>query len=337
MRQAGRYLPEYNELRRGRSFLELAETVELAVRVSLQPFERFAVDGIIMFSDILTPIKGAGIPLHFEERLGPVLEQKITGAGELSHLNADFDPISDTAHVDHILRNLRGHIDGLALPVEHRPALLGFAGAPFTLASYLIEGGTSRKFEATKAALFGDSDFFHALSARLTEISIRYLKMQLDAGADAVQIFDSWGGILSPADYAEFSAPYTGRIVQALQEYSDRPVILFVGNSAHLLPEMIAQKPRVLSLDWRVRPAAILDEMVRQGDPDLALQGNLDPLALYGTVDRVGHATRAVLDGFVTFARTGGYIFNLGHGIHPATPIQNVQTMIDTVRGYPLE
>lgn len=341
MRQAGRYLPEYNELRRGRSFLELSETVELAVEVSLQPHRRFGVDGIIMFSDILTPLKGAGIPLHFEEKKGPVLEQSVANDAELKHLREDFDPAVDTAHVAEILRTLRGHID--ALPASDadgraaRPALLGFAGAPFTLASYLIEGGTSKKFEKTKGAVFGASEFFHRLSDRLADQTIRYLKMQVDAGADAVQVFDSWAGILSPADYAEFAAPYTGRIVAALQDYTKNPVILFVGASAHLLDEMIAQKPRVLGLDWRVTPDALRAAVQKAGvENTMAVQGNMDPLTLYGTPERVRSAATRVLDNFAGLSKTGGYVFNLGHGIHPQSPIENVQAMLDTVRGYRL-
>lgn len=337
MRQAGRYLPEYNELRRGRSFLELSETVELAVEVSLQPFRRFAVDGIIMFSDILTPLKGAGIPLHFEEKKGPVLDQTVADESEMHHLREDFDPGVDTAHVADILKTLRAHIDALPAGTE-RPALLGFAGAPFTLASYLVEGGTSKKFEKTKGAVFGASEFFHSLSDRLTEHMIRYLKMQIDAGADAVQIFDSWAGILSPADYAEFAAPYTQRIVAALQEYTPRPVILFVGNSAHLLKEMIAQQPRVLSLDWRVQAPAVEREMEAAGALNkMAVQGNMDPLTLYGTPERVRSAASRVLENFAGFAGRGGYVFNLGHGIHPSSPIPNVQTMLDTVRSFPVK
>ena len=261
-----------------------------------------------------------------------MLERTVQNENDLQYLRADFDPATDTAHVRDILRNLRAHIDGI--DASTRPALLGFAGAPFTLASYLIEGGTSKKFEKTKGAVFGQSDFFHKLSDRLTEITIRYLKMQIDAGADAVQIFDSWAGILSPADYAEFAAPYTARIIAALQTYSERPTILFVGNSAHLLPEMIAQKPRVLSVDWRVRANALRREFDEHQITGMAVQGNLDPLILYGTPERVRDATRKVLEAFTNFAKSGGYAFNLGHGIHPAAPIENVQAMIDTVRAY---
>lgn len=343
MRQAGRYLPEYNELRRGRTFLDLSETVELAVEISLQPYRRFAVDGIIMFSDILTPLKGAGIPLHFEEKIGPVLDQTVGNASELPHLNPDFDPAKDTEHIAQILQNLRAHIDELKLEGDAakrgRPALLGFAGAPFTLASYLIEGGTSRKFEKTKRALFGDSAFFHSLSERLTEHTIRYLKMQLDSGADAVQLFDSWAGNLSPADYREFAGRYTGRIVAELQAYTEKPIILFAGNSAHLLEAMLEQSPRVLGLDWRVTPTALDKALtntreLRGSTKSPAVQGNLDPLTLYGTPERVRAATQRVLENFAARRQQGGYVFNLGHGIHPGSSLENVQAMIDTVRNY---
>ncbi len=323
MRQAGRYLPEYQEIRTGRTFLDLSENPDLAVEISLQPYHRFAPDGIIMFSDILTPIKAAGIPLHFEESKGPVLDRTIRSESELRLIDS-FDAARDTAHVTEILTRLRAHIDGIE---QDRPALLGFAGAPFTLASYIVEGGTSKRFEKTKAAVFGQSAFFHKLSERLCEITVEYLAMQLETGADAVQIFDSWGGILSPADYAEFSAPYTAKIIAALRKRSDKPIILFVGNSAHLLREMIAQEPNVLSLDWRVRAEDVLELAPAQ----MALQGNLDPLTLYGDPERVRAATQAVLH---NYGKRRGYVFNLGHGIHPQTPIENVQAMIDTVRGF---
>ena len=283
MRQAGRYLPEYHEVRNRFSFMDLCRDVESAVRVSLQPHERFSLDGVIMFSDILTPLSGAGIELHFEEKRGPVIDTLIT---EMEHIDimADFQPERDTAFVAEILRTLRATLEERAAKdgVE-RPGLLGFAGAPFTLTSYLIEGGTSRHFDKTKAAIFGRSDFYHALANRLTEITINYLKMQAAAGADVVQIFDSWGGVLSPADYREFAMPYTARIIKALRESTDIPVILFVGNSAHLVPEMVEQEPTALGMDWRVTA----EQIERLVPGHMAVQGNLDPLTLYGSPDRV--------------------------------------------------
>ena len=288
-----------------------------------------------MFSDILTPIKAAGIPLHFAEKKGPVLERTVRNDEELKYLDADFDATVATAHVREILTTLRKEIDGpiRATRGADAPALLGFAGAPFTLASYLIEGGTSKKFELTKGAIFAHSDFFGRLCDRLTEITIRYLKMQIDAGADAVQIFDSWAGILGAADYQEFAGNYTARIIAALREYSDAPVILFVGNSAHLLPEMLQQNPTVLGLDWRVRIPE-LRAALAQNTTTTAVQGNLDPLTLYGTPERVRQATTRVLAAFKEVRQERGYVYNLGHGIHPGSPIENVQAMIDTVRAY---
>lgn len=341
MRQAGRYLPEYNEIRRGLSFTELCADVDRAVRVSLQPYERFGVDGVIMFSDILTPLAGAGVPLHFEEKRGPILERTVESAADLALLDR-FDPERDVPFVGAILKRLRAALDNLAngssevrsTPVQAelyakrgRPALLGFAGAPFTLASYLIEGGTSKKFEKTKGFVFGKSDLFLRLSERLAEITIEYLCFQLESGADAVQIFDSWGGVLSPRDYREFSAPFTARIIEGVRKRFDRPIILFTGNGAHLLPEMIAQKPSAISLDWRVSAA----EALRVVPEYIALQGNLDPLILYGTAQRTADETRHILNGF---GERPGYVFNLGHGIHPQTPIENVETMLAEVRAF---
>lgn len=323
MRQAGRYLTEYNQIRAGRSFMELCQNPELAAEVSLQPYHRFQVDGIIMFSDILTPLHGAGVPLHFEEKVGPVLEKTITTDGDLKLLE-NYNAEQSNGYVRELLTRLRGFID--ALP-SNPPALLGFAGAPFTLASYLIEGGTSRKFEKTKEFVFGHSKLFHRLSERITEISIEYLTMQLQAGADVVQLFDSWAGILSVSAYEEFAAPYTQKIIRALNAVSDKPVILFVGNSAHLLGAMSAQSPQMIGLDWRVTP----EEALRLIPSDIALQGNLDPLVLYGTPEVVRRETRKVLDGF---AARKGYVFNLGHGIHPRSPIACVEAMIQMVRNY---
>lgn len=320
MRQAGRYLPEYNEIRRGRTFLELANTPDLAFEVSIQPHKRFSVDGIILFADILTPIAGAGIPLVFEEQKGPVLNVTQDLEKEIS-LTQSFDP-SKTWFTAETIRRLRSYID--ALPEASRPGLLGFAGAPFTLASYLIEGRTSKKFEKTKAMVFGDPERFHRLSDALTGMTIHYLKMQIDAGVDAVQIFDSWGGILSAFDYEEFSARYIKRIIEAIQPLG-RPVIAFVGNSHHLLSEIVKMNPTAVSLDWRT-PAADARKII---PASMGIQGNLDPLVLYGKPETVRAHTKRVLDGF---KNRPGYVFNLGHGIHPATPIPCVEAMLETVR-----
>jgi len=342
MRQAGRYLPEYNEIRSELSFLDLTMNVDLACEVSIQPYLRFGLDAIIMFSDILTPLSGAGVPLHFEEKRGPILSRTIEKEADLKMLE-NFDANRDTSFVKEILQTILGKLTANNPPVPEnyftasgntsdftRPGLLGFAGAPFTLASYLIEGGTSRKFEKTKKFMYSQSELFHKLSDRLADITIDYLTMQLMSGADAVQIFDSWGGILSPSDYSEFSAPYTKKILNGLKNnssISNKPVILFVGNGSHLLEEMSSQNPDVISLDWRVS----FKEAKRLIPENIALQGNMDPLVLYGSTNRVEKEARRILD---EFSNRKGYVFNLGHGIHPEAPIECVESMIRTVRNY---
>lgn len=320
MRQAGRYLPEYNELRRGRTFIEVMESPDLSVEISLQPYRRYRMDGVIMFSDILTPLRGAGIPLHFEEKKGPVLGRTIENETELAMFR-DFVPENGCSYVAEILRRLRETLSKEAEP----PALLGFAGAPFTLASYLIEGGSTSKFEKTKAVIFSRPEFFAALSSALADLTIRYLAMQVNSGAQAVQIFDSWGGILSRDHYREFSMPYTKRIIQETQKLGV-PVILFTGNSAHLIADLAEQTPDCISLDWRVSA-----EAARSIPGTIALQGNMDPLVLYGSVERTRMETKRTLE---AFRGRAGYVFNLGHGIHPASGLENVQAMIETIRAF---
>jgi len=319
MRQAGRYLPEYNQIRSQMTFMELTRNVSAAVEVSKQPFFRFGMDGLIMFSDILTPLSGAGIPLHFEEKRGPVLEKVIRKSEDLGALH-DFEASRDTPYVGEILQKLREFCDA------EGPALIGFAGAPFTLASYLIEGGSTRSFDQCKRILFSDPVLYESLANRLTEISANYLSMQIDAGAEVIQLFDSWGGVLSLEHYQVFAAPYNRSIIARLKEkHPHTPIILFVGNASHLTSELIAAGADALSLDWRVP-----DLEIQRIPASLSIQGNLDPLVLYGSGTTVEHETRRTLQ---KFRNRAGYVFNLGHGIHPATPIENVETMVRTIRG----
>lgn len=322
MRQAGRYLPEYNQLRRGRTFLDMSTSADLAFEITVQPHRRFGNDGLILFADILTPLHACGVPLYFEEKRGPVLERTIESSADLSMLDR-FLPERDCAYVGETLVRVRGYAHDCG---EDRPAVLGFAGAPFTMASYLIEGGTSKKFEKIRRMMFAEPELFDRICRRLVEMTVDYLAYQIEAGAEAVQLFDSWAGILSPTQYEEFAGRYTKAIIEGLASRSDRPVILFVGGGQHLLPEMVAQGPGCISLDWRVRP-----EDARRIPASMAIQGNLDPLVLYGSVDRVKKETQQVLD---LYARRPGYVFNLGHGIHPAAPLENVQAMIDTIRAF---
>ncbi|HBS05784.1 MAG TPA: uroporphyrinogen decarboxylase [Leptospiraceae bacterium] len=324
MRQAGRYLPEYNEIRKGKTFLDLSMTPELSIEVSLQPHRRYGMDGIIMFSDILTPVHAAGIPLHFEEGRGPVLEKTIREERELSLID-DYNPERDNPYVARTLQGIQEYIQGLSS--EIRPALIGFAGAPFTLASYIVEGSTTRKFERTKTTAFRDTEFFLKLLDRLADITSDYLCYQIESGAQIVQLFDSWGGILQAQDYEEFSGQFNRKILSQVRQKAKKPFrfIMFTGNSAHLAEQIAEMEPDGMSLDWRTP-----DSVIRNLPEELLLQGNLDPLILYGKKERVVDATRK------TIARFAGkkYIFNLGHGIHPSTPLENVQTMIDTVRAH---
>ena len=320
MRQAGRYLPEYHEIRKQYDFMQLCRDVDAATRISLQPYERFRTDGIIMFQDILTPLWAGGVDLHFEEGRGPVINSRFEGAADLTLLDAYRT--EQTVFVADLIKNLVA----IAAKEEERPAVLGFAGAPFTLASYLIEGGSTRTFAKTKTTLFGQPDFYHEMAGRLATMTVEYLRQQISAGVDAVQLFDSWGGILSREHYSLFARPYTEKVIAELKRDTDVPIILFVGNGAHLVREMAGQSPTALSLDWRTSPD---DAPV---PPHMAVQGNLDPLVLYGSPTRAGAETRAVLERWSEHA--GGYVFNLGHGIHPKTPIACVEAMIDTVRRY---
>jgi uroporphyrinogen decarboxylase len=321
MRQAGRYLPEYNELRRGRSFLEMSTDPDIAFEITIQPHRRFQTDGLILFADILTPVHACGISLHFEEKLGPVLEKTITEEEDL-HMLEGFSPAAHCSYIGETLQRLSAY----ASSQKDRPAVLGFAGAPFTMASYLVEGGTSKKFEKIRSMMFGQPELYHQLCNRLADITVDYLRYQMAAGAEAVQIFDSWAGILSAGQYEEFAGSYTGEIIRRLKAEFDHPIILFVGGGHHLLPEMVRQNPDAISLDWRVRMEDVAEIPSR-----IAIQGNLDPLYLYGSRDRVIRETEAVLN---RFASRPGYVFNLGHGIHPASPLENVEAMIQTIRNY---
>ncbi|MCB1139234.1 MAG: uroporphyrinogen decarboxylase [Leptospiraceae bacterium] len=324
MRQAGRYLPEYNEIRQGKTFLDLSMTPELSIEVSLQPHRRYGMDGIIMFSDILTPVHAAGIPLHFEEGRGPVLEKTIRSESELSLID-DYVPERDNAYVGETLQGIEDYIENL--DSQKKPALIGFAGAPFTLASYIVEGSTTRKFEKTKGFAFGQTEFFLKLLRRLADITGEYLCYQIEMGARVVQLFDSWGGILQADDYEEFSGQFNRQILSYVRRKSKRPFrfIMFTGNSAHLVDRIAAMEPDGMSLDWRAT-----DESIAALPSELLLQGNLDPLILYGSKERVVDATKKAIQRFAGKK----HIFNLGHGIHPSTPLENVQAMIETVRQH---
>jgi uroporphyrinogen decarboxylase len=315
MRQAGRYLPEYQAVRQKADFLTVCKTPDLAVEVSLQPWRRFAMDGVIVFSDILIPLEAMGTPLVFRDPGGPHLPQPVRSVADAERLGVP-DPHDTMGFVMQALATLRQ-----SLPSE--VGVLGFAGAPWTLASYLVEGGTSRNFTHLKAWLYDDPASLHRLLTKLADVVTVYLNAQIEAGADVVQLFDTWAGILSPSLYRQWVLPYHQRILAGLNRHA-APVVLFVNGSAHVLEMLVEAGPDVISLDT----AHDLAVARRSIGPDIAVQGNLDPNALFAHADVAVRLT----DGLLAAGGTQGYVFNLGHGVLPKTPVETVARVIERVR-----
>jgi uroporphyrinogen decarboxylase len=314
MRQAGRYMPEYRAMRERHGFLELCKNPQAAAEVTLQPVERLGVDAAILFADILLVLEPLGVGLEFTKGEGPHIERPIRSAADVARLAPA--PAGDA--VSFVYETVRLARKALA----ERVPLIGFAGAPFTLASYLIEGGASREFLLTKRFMRAERDAWHALLGRLAGITADYLNGQIAAGAQAVQLFDSWVGTLSPADYREFVLPHTRAVIERLD--GDAPVIHFgVGTSA-LLPSMKEAGGDVIGLDWRVELGLTWERL----GFDVAVQGNLDPAVLLSTTAEIRRAAKAILDGA---ARRPGHIFNLGHGVHQETPVENAKALVEIV------
>jgi uroporphyrinogen decarboxylase len=311
MRQAGRYMSEYRALREKYSLLELCRTPDLATEVTLQPVRRIEVDAAILFSDLLLPLEPMGIRFDFIRGEGPAIENPLRSADDIAQVRR-FEPRDALAHVLQAIRQVKQELDG-------RVPLIGFAGAPFTLASYAIEGGHSNNFARTKALMYGSPDAWHHLCDLFAEMVADYLSAQIDAGVDAVQIFDSWVGALNARDYREFILPHTKRIFEALAVH-DVPTIHFGVGTGAILGELREAGGDVLGADWRTP----LDEAWERIGPDRAIQGNLDPTLLLGPMGRMFAATDDIL------ARAGsrnGHIFNLGHGILPSTSLEHVQAL----------
>ena len=322
MRQAGRYLPEYRALRQKHTLLMLCRTPELAVEATLQPVRILGVDAAILFSDLLLPLEPLGIPFEFQAGEGPVILKPIRGAADIAALRA-FDPREDLAPVLEAIRLLRRELEG-------NVPLIGFAGAPFTLASYAIEGGHSTAFALTKALMYGDPAAWHRLAGLLAAMAGDYLRAQVEAGAQALQLFDSWVGALDEADYREFVLPHVRAVFDALRG-TGVPVIHFGTGTGHLLAAQRDAGGDVIGLDWRLP----LDEGWRRAGDGVAVQGNLDPALLLGPrarlMDRVDDVLRRA-------GGRAGHIFNLGHGVLPTTPVENVRAVVErvhevTVRG----
>ncbi len=316
MRQAGRYLPEYLEIKGNKNFIEISRDVEIATEISLQPYKRFQMDGIIMFADILTPFYSIPVPLEFSEKQGPVLHFDVFSKEDRKKI-LDFNP-EELVFIREIIRNLLNFIK----KTNNEVTLIGFAGAPFTLLSYLVERTTSRKFDQTKEFIYIFQDIYKELMESLTDLTIKYLKYQIDSGVQIIQIFDSWGGILSREHFKKFNFIYLKKIISEIKKYI--PVILFIGNNSHLIDILVDLEPSCISLDWR---ADNIDEIPEK----IGIQGNLDPHVLLGKSSFVKEETLRVLD---KFSKRKNYIFNLGHGILPRTPLHNVEIMVRTIKEY---
>ena len=314
MRQAGRYMAEYRAIRERHSLLEICGNPDLATEVTLQPVKRVDVDAAILFSDLLLPLEPMGLPFDFIKGEGPQLERPIDSTDDIDRLKV-FEPREALKHVLSAIRQIQSELSG-------RLPLIGFAGAPFTLASYAIEGGHSNTFAKTKALMYGHPDGWHRLCEKLSTIVADYLTAQIEAGVNAVQVFDSWVGALSAADYREFALPHTRRIFEAVG--SRVPTIHFGTGTAAILEELREAGGDVIGVDWRIP----IDEAWTRIGSSRGVQGNLDPTLLLGPPARMLQQTDTVL------ARVGnrpGHIFNLGHGILPSTPVEHVQMLAQYV------
>ena len=315
MRQAGRYLPEYREIRQKLSFLELCKNTDLAAEVSLQPYRILDVDAVIFFSDILIPVEAMGVPVSLTDK-GPEIANPIRTQSAIDSLRIP-DPSVEVPFVGAIIKKLRQELRN-AVP------LIGFAGAPWTLASYLVEGGGSKNFAEIKSLGYREPRLVHALLDKLASTVGSYLLFQIESGAQVIQLFDTWAGELNRSDYEEFALPYTRKIFDVIG--SRVPRILYVNGCASILESMVTSGADVVSVDWRISIA----EARRHTGQRVVLQGNLDPCVLLGPKERILARTKEILEQ----AGPGGHILNLGHGILPQTPVENARCFIDYAKNY---
>ncbi len=321
LRQAGRYMPEYMAVRKHHSLLEICRTPEIAAEVTITAAERLGVDAAIIFADLLLPFTPMGLDFEFVNGEGPVVHQPVRTREHIESLRTDRT--EDLRYVAQAIEKVAKHFappraDGDQL------GIIGFCGAPFTLASYMIEGGSSRNYIETKKLMYGDRSSWQLLTEKLVTVLVEYAAQQVDAGADVIQIFDSWAGALAVNDYREYVLPATKELVQRVQALGV-PVIYFGVDTASLLETMRETGADVLGLDWRVP----LDEGWRLAGKHVAVQGNLDPIALFAPQDVLYTRVKAVLD---AAGNRNGHIFNLGHGIVPGTPVENVIAVARWVR-----
>jgi uroporphyrinogen decarboxylase len=325
MRQAGRYMPEYRAIREKHGFLEMCGTPELAVEVTLQPVDHIGVDAAILFSDILVVFPGMGLDLEFAKGEGPVIHNPVRTVADVEKLGIS-DPIDDTGYVMEAIRILRGEL-------KDKVPLIGFAGAPFTLASYAIEGQGTRDYERCKALMWGEPDAWRLLMTKFTDTVIAYMKAQIDAGAQAVQLFDSWVGYVAPRDYERYVLPYSTRVLGEVKAHGDAaieggvPVIHFANGATSMIDLVQRAGGDVVGVDWRLDMAKAVELI----DPKFGIQGNIDPVALFAPDDALEVQVVSILEAFGT---RPGHIFNLGHGIHKTSDPEKAKTLVRLVHEH---
>ena len=320
LRQAGRYMQEYRDVRKHHTLVEICKQPDLAAEVTITAAEKLGVDAAIIFADLLLPLEPMGLDFEFQAGEGPVVHHPVRTAADIAALRTDR--ADDLAYVARAIEKVAAHF-------RDRLGIIGFCGAPYTLASYMIEGGGSRNYILTKQLMYQDTPAWHALLDKLVTVLIEYCRLQVQAGADVIQIFDSWIGSLSPADYHDYAFGASKRLVRAVQDLGV-PVIYFGVETAGLLPAMASTGADVIGLDWR-QP---LDEGWRVVGHHHAVQGNLDPITLFAPLHVLERRVREILR---AAAGRPGHIFNLGHGIVPGTPVENVQAVAKMVREFRLE
>ncbi|MGM0526329.1 MAG: uroporphyrinogen decarboxylase [Pseudomonadota bacterium] len=323
MRQAGRYLPEYKATRaEAGDFMSLCRNTELACEVTLQPLRRFDLDAAILFSDILTIPDAMGLELYFETGEGPKFAKPVTTLKQIEKLSVP-DMGSDLKYVTDAVSLIRQELDG-SVP------LIGFSGSPWTLATYMVEGGSTKNFSKVKKLMFAEPQAMHQLLDVLAESVIQYLNAQIEAGAQSVMVFDTWGGVLSPRDYQQFSLAYMEKIVNGLTKSSEGrivPVTLFTKNGGQWLEAMAATGATALGVDWTTN----LAEARQRVGGTVALQGNMDPSVLYASPERIDQEVQEILN---SYGKGNGHIFNLGHGIHPEVDPEHAAAFIEAIHKH---
>ena len=317
MRQAGRYMPEYRALRQRHTFLEVCHTPEVAVEASMMPVDQLGIDGAIIFSDILIPLEAMGMALEFDEGKGPILGDPIRSVSDLKRLRP-FDPEKDARFLPDAVRLLKSRLDG-------RIPVLGFAGAPYTLACYAVEGKTARHYGKTKAFMLTDPAGFRELLSRLADAAADLLLAQIEAGAELVQLFDTWAGDLMPDEFRAFALPFAARVIERVQK-TGVPIVYFVNGVGGKLTDIQASGADVLGIDWRVS----LEDVRAQLGRGVVLQGNLDPCTLYAPPEVIAARVRDIL----AQNGPGPHIFNLGHGILPDVPVAHAKALVDAVKTH---